>query len=456
MASLTTSLYNAAAGLTALQTALNVSENNVTNASTPGYARQIATMEPRPFNVSAGLPGGVYAGRVETTRDDYQETVVQQRQSSSNFYNEQVSDLSSLQSIFDLTGKSGVTAALNNFFQSFSQLSVNPNDTVSRADVLNQASATANAFNQAGAGIMQSSHNIDANTSSVVDSINTLAKQIANVNTQRHDGLDGSVDAGVDAQMYTDLENLSQLSGFTVLQQSNGTLSIYLGGQVPLVMGSEAMPISADFSTPQTRIFDTDGHDVTTKIDNGQLGALLHEKNTTLPAYRSDLNTLAGTLADQVNGTLAGGVDQNGATPTTNLFSYTPGSEAYTLHVNPLTPDQLAAAVPAAPGGNGNALALSALATAKVVNGYTFTSAFGNLGERIGGDISTATENHNTQADLLTQVQNLRNTTSGVSLDKEAATLMQYEQGYSATAKMLGIVSELTNTLMGIFQPSVS
>src|SRR5581483_10364562 len=143
----------------------------------------------RPFNVSAGLPGGVYAGKVQTSRDDYQETVVQQRQSSSNFYNQQVSDLSSLQSIFDLTGNSGVIAALNSLFQSFSQLSVNPNDTVSRSDVLNQADATANAFNAAAAGIMQTSNNIDANTRTVVDSINTLAKQIASVNTQRHDGL---------------------------------------------------------------------------------------------------------------------------------------------------------------------------------------------------------------------------------------------------------------------------
>ncbi len=46
----------------AFQTALNISQNNVSNANTPGYARQVANLESLPFDPSGGLTGGVQAG----------------------------------------------------------------------------------------------------------------------------------------------------------------------------------------------------------------------------------------------------------------------------------------------------------------------------------------------------------------------------------------------------------
>src|SRR5579884_285665 len=304
MGNLTSALYNAAAGLKAFQNALDITQNNVTNSSTPGYARQIATLESRPFNPQAGIPGGVYSGPMLSTRSSYLETTVQSRQSSNNYFNQQVSDLSTLQSVFDLSGSSGISGALNNLFQSFSQLSVTPNDTVCRQDVLNQASATADAFNQAATQIMNTGQNVDSEAGSVVDQINLLAKQIADVNTRRHDSPDGSVDAGVDAQLYNNLESLSQLVGFTTVQQSDGSLSIYAGGQTPLVLGDHSFPLQADFGAGQISIQDSSGKDVTGQMTDGQLGALVQEKNTMLPSYLNSLNSLASTLADQVNNTL--------------------------------------------------------------------------------------------------------------------------------------------------------
>ncbi len=119
-------------------------------------------------------------------------------------------------------------------------------------------------------------------------------------------------------------------------------------------------------------------------------------------------------MADQVNNALNNGIDQNGAAPVTNLFSYdaTTGA-ALTLSVNPLTPDQIAAATPGAPGGNGNALALAALANAPVVNGYTFAQAYGNLGGQVGSDLSAAQNNSTTDQSLLSQAQSLRQQSSG-------------------------------------------
>ena len=451
MVSLTSSLYSAGQSLEAFEQALDVSENNISNSSTPGYARQVASLQALPFDLATSEPGGVMVGPTQDTRNTYLETAVQQAQTSTNFYSQQASDLASLQSVFDLSSTSGVSGALNNLFQSFSQLSVDPNDEVTRQNVLSQATATAQAFNQAAQTISSTGTNINAEAQSSINQINQLAQQIASVNNS------DSGDAGTEAQLYNDLESLSQLVNFTTVQQSDGSLTVFLGGQTPIVIGDQSLAIQGDFSTPQIAVTDSTGKDITSQITGGQLGALIQEQNTTLPGYTAQLNTLASTLADQVNQTLGAGVDENGASPIEDLFAYNVSAgAAASLSVNPLTPDELAAALPAAPGGNGNALALAALANSTVVNGYTFTTAFGNLGENIGDDISNAQSNQTTQQDLLTQAENLRSQASGVSLNQEAVTIEQFEQAYNAAARMLGIVDELTETLMGVIDPQVT
>src|SRR5262249_12602044 len=161
---------------------------------------------------------------------------------------------------------------------------------------------------------------------------------------------------------------------FTTIKNSNGAISVAIGGQAPLVIGDTAFPVTVDPSSGQTAILDGQGNDITAKISQGRLGALIQEKNVTLPSYMTDLNTLAQSLADTVNGQLAQGIDQNGNIPSTPLFSYDQTSDAASsIGVNNLTPDQIAAASAGAPSGNGNAVALAQLATSPQINGFTFT-----------------------------------------------------------------------------------
>ena len=106
----------------------------------------------------------------------------------------------------------------------------------------------------------------------------------------------------------------------------------------------------------------------------GKLGALIEEHNTTLPGYSTDLNTLAQNFADSVNTTLGQGLDLNGLTPATNLFTYSAAAgAASSLATTAITPDQIAAALATAPGGNGNAVALAQLANAPISGGFTAT-----------------------------------------------------------------------------------
>ena len=393
MGNLTASLVNASSALEVYEGALDVTQNNVTNANTPGYANQLVTLVAQPFDLATGASGGVTLGTTQSSRSQFAEQAVRTQQTAYSYDQQQVSDLSTAQNYFSLSTTSGIAPSISALFQSFSQLSVTPNDTVARQTVLNDAATVAQNFSDTANGLLNQTNDLNQATSSTISSINQIAGTIAQINAQNPVDVNQGVDAGVDAQLNAALDQLSQYANFTVLQQPGGPLSVYLGGQTPLVVGEQSYAIQGDFSTPQTAILSSSGTDITAQVTSGQLGAELNDNNNVLPSYVNGLNTLAQSLADQVNNALNNGIDQNGAAPVTNLFSYnaTAGA-ALTLTVNPLTPDQIAAALPGAPGGNGNALALAALANAPVANGYTFAQAYGNLGGQVGSDLSARPE----------------------------------------------------------------
>ncbi len=452
MGNLLSSLLNSANALNVYNQGLTVTENNVLNANTPGYATQSATFQALPFDPSVGLPGGVASGPVQSSRDAFAEQAVQQQQSALGASTQQANNLTSIQNLFSLSSQTSVNSSLDTLFQGFSALSVSPNDPTARQTVLNDAQQVAQSFNAAGNGLQNASGQIGQEASSTISSINQVTTQIAQLNQQRMANNTGTPDAAADAAMYSDLEKLSQYVNFSALQQPDGSISVYLGGQTALVIGNQSYGIQANVSLPQISVSSAQGNDITSQITGGQLSAEINVRNNLIPSYSNSMNTLAQSVADQVNTALSQGIDQNGNAPVNNLFTYdaTVGA-AQTLAVNPLmTTDQIAAALPGSPGGNGNALNIAALANASNTSGNTFTQFYGSLAAQVGGDVANANTNQTTDQQLLTQAQSTRSSVSGVSLDSQAAILIQYQRSYQAVAKMITVLDDMTNTVLSI------
>ncbi|HLJ49531.1 MAG TPA: flagellar hook-associated protein FlgK [Bryobacteraceae bacterium] len=455
MGNLLTTLLNSANALGVYSRALEVTENNVTNANTPGYAKQIQSLTALPFDPAIGLPGGVGAGPMQSTRNAYAERSVQQEQSANGYQQHISNDLSQLQGIFDPSSDSGLSTDINKLFSTFSALSINPNDTVTRQTVLDQAKTVAQSFQNVYSGLANAAANVRTETGSAVDAVNQLASQIADINRQRSASGLGTNDAGTDAALNEHLEELSQWVNFSAIQQPDGTLTLYIGGQTPLVVGDQAFSLKADFSAPQAAIVNSQDIDVTSEVVSGKLAGMLQVANVNLPSYTSDLNTLAKSVADQVNTTLSDGVDEKGADPQNDLFTYdTKIGAAATIDTNNLTPSDLAAALPTAPGGNGNALALAQLGAANSTGGYTFAQFYGNIAGHVGSDLSDAQDAQNVSQQLLTQAQTIRQQISGVSLDEEATHLIQFQRAYQAVSEMLTVLNDLTGTVLNILPTS--
>ena len=256
MGNLLTSLLSSSSALGVYGKVFDTIQNNITNANTPGYVEQDQSLISLPFDTASGLSGGITAGPVISSRSEYLEQQVRDQQGLLGSAQQKANDLNQVQALFDPTATSGVAGDLNSFFNSFSQLSVNPNDPVERQAVIDAAGQVAQSFNATANGVAQVSSNIDHQTTDAVATINQIGGELAGLNQQFLTTPDASQNAGLDAQVHAALESLSQIANFTVIRMSDGTSSVYLGGQTPLVLANHQFTVSADMSAPNTVIRD--------------------------------------------------------------------------------------------------------------------------------------------------------------------------------------------------------
>jgi flagellar hook-associated protein 1 len=462
-------LDSSLSALQAFQNALNVAQNNVSNSSTPGYANQIATFEAQPFELQNGLYGGVTSGPTVSTDDHYTDQAVQTQYSLQQNFNAQSQALSSIQSLFDVTGQTGVIGSLNNLFQAFSSWATTPDSAASQQNVLSQAQALSQQFQSAAAFLSSTTTQLNQQIGSTVQQINQLSAQIATDNAAIASGT--PPDPNAQANLEASLENLSQLADITVNYNADGTANVLLGGESALVLGQQAYSIQANFTNttqggnpnavPDAQILDSNGQDITSEISQGTLGGLLVVRNTVLPSLQGDgqqqgaLNILAQQVADQVNAILSSATTPSGQAGVP-LFTYSAASPvdvAATLTVNSnITADQLAPA--SSSSGNGAALELANLgnsdAAADQIDGQTILGYAASIATQVGQQASDAQTGENLHTQLLAQAQAIQAQISGVNLDASAAQVLKLQQDYDAVGKMVTVIDSLSNTLINM------
>jgi flagellar hook-associated protein 1 FlgK len=475
MVSLISTLLTTASALNAYEQVLEVTQSNVANSSTPGYAEQTQSLYSLPLNPVAGLTGGVRAGALQDSRDQYAEQNVWRQSVQLGQANQNVNTLTALQSNFDITGNTGIDQALNNLYSAFSAWGQSPTDTQAQQTVIDNATGLATAFNETASGIQNVEQDTNQQLQQTVTQVNNLVGQLQGYNAQILGG--DRNDAGMEAQVYSTLEQLSQLVDINSTPQADGSVTVLLGDQTPLLVGSQQYSISTDLcvpadatnaqAPPQAQIVASDGTDITANVTNGQLGALVNLRNQVLPSYiggsyqTGDLNTMAQQFADCVNQTLTSGNISDGppAQAGAALFTYDTtnvANVAATLAVDPtITAGQLPAIAPGPPEvGNGIPLALAQLSApqsaADEINGASFSDFYGIMAARVGSALNDATAQQTVQQSSVAQAQNLRKQSSGVNLDDEAMVVVEFQRAYQANAQLVTVLDQLTDDIIGI------
>jgi flagellar hook-associated protein 1 FlgK len=469
-------MISSSSTLAAYSRVLDVIQNNVANASTPGYAKQRVDLYALTAQDLGGTNGGVNAGEVQSSRNEYAEQSVR-TQTSGLGYQQQLQDsLTVIQSNFDVSGNQGIPKALNELLQSFSAWGAAPDDQSARQTVLERADAFAQAMQQASKSIAGTARDTSEQITSTVDQINQKVAEIQGYNEIVLKG--NTNDAGLSARMHAALEELSSLADVRAVFQSDGSVNLSLNGQTPLLIGDQQEVLSVALqpvadTTPYPSglaamcLQAADGS--RTSTSGGQLGALLNVRNQIVPSLVGDgsqigdLNQMALSVAQRVNNILTTGVVDNGPPPVSGvpLFTYdsgNPTSVAASLAIDPsVGPDQLAAIQPGPPAvSNGVPITLSALASpiedADKISGYSYSQFYGQVAGRVGGLLNDAQNNTEVQQSLVSQAKDMRQRYQGVSLDEEAALLMQFQRAYQANARFLTVIDQLTQSVIDLLQ----
>ena len=444
MSGISDALRSSANHLQGLERSLAIIQGNVGNASTQGYARQ---------ELGSALDASSADSLLQlSSRDEFAEQAVRRQSSQLGHFDQLSSILGQVEGGFGASGDAEIPKGIGDLFSTFSALSTNPNDTGSRQLVIDRANQVARSFNSASASLGATVADSRRQVSSTVDSINHLAGVVRDFNEAQKSDSGVAGNSSLDAKLNAALEQISEFANVQALRQSDGSVTLLLGGQTALVVGDKQYQIQADVTSAATvSIRDAGGVDITSQISGGRLSGGLKAVNQLLPGYQDGLNELAKGIADSVNGVLATGVDANG-NPGAPLFTYSLPNAGATLAVTGITTAQLAAASPGAPGGNANALALSALETSPAVNGLTFARAYGKISAGVGRDVADATDGQDFQSQLLSQARSRRAESSGVSLDEEAIRLVEYQRAYEATARLVGILDQLSQTTIDMIR----
>jgi len=452
-----------ATALDAQSQAISVASNNIANVNNPDYSEEVASYQtlgsietpqgPQSMGItvsvqqerSAVLDQMVQQEASLTSGFTAQQNILQQAQSA---LGENITNSSTSSSSVSSVSTSGLSAALDDFFNAFQALAANPTDSGQAQTVVQQAGVLTDRFQQVDQNLSQVQAAAESEAGSDVDSANQLLQQVAQLNMQiaaQESGDPGSALALRD-QREGAVEKLAALIPISVKEASNGTDQVSStdasGNSVTLVSGvavTNPLSISAGVVSAGSTALG---------LSSGSIQGELSAGAGAVQTLRTSLDQLASQVVTSVNGAY------NPSATVGGNFFLASGTTAGTISVDPnLTAATLVAGSGSA-GDNSIATAVAQVAdkSFSTAGGDSIDGTIGNFYGTAVSDIGQALDTVNTQVTDQTAVQttivNQRQSVSGVSVDQEMSDLMSYQRAFQASSEVFQVVNTLLDNLV--------
>ena len=503
-------LTRATGGLANINQQLAVISQNVSNAGTAGYSREIGTQT----SVTAdGIGMGVRTG--VTTRAlnaPLQASVTLQSAAVAGLQTRQAA-LQGIDSVQGTTGGGHDLASLVGALQdSFTALQTDPSSQTQQSAVVTAAGNLAGQVRSLAAAVGSARQGAQDSAVSEVTTLNATLAGIGAISDQIvAQQASGMSSADLENQRDALVGTLSAIVPVRSAVQSNGDLMLVTSSGLTLPTHGSATPFSLAAATvgPNATYPDSTvpgvmlgSQDVTAQLSSdggGRLGANLTLRDATLPAYQGTLDEFAQTLATRFSAqglTLFSSAD--GSVPTA---TGSPTQAGYVGFANGIQVSPVVAAAPALvrdgtaavagsasgasaftpnPGGGPAgftglisrvlSFALGTQVQSGVAQAAAAGSGLGPSGNQssgftppaalesyaatlVGGmaqDSAATTTSLGTEQALQTSLQGKLTAADGVSIDTEMSNMVVLQNAYGANAKVVGAVQAMWTTLMAM------
>lgn len=461
-------------GITSNQKALQTTAGNIANANTPGYTRRRAVMETLDGGISHGVQigGGVECKKVVRIHDAFVEKQIVDESHALGGARAKAEALGRVESTVTKDGEA-LGELVNKFFSDVRDMSANPDTSTMRNIVSTSARSVSDGFKKMNDSIEGLRNDLDLRIGDSVTQINAKTKEIASLN-------DTICQAEARQEIPNDLydkrdlllKDLSTKLDFQTSTDQRGQVMVIAGGST-LIQGNDSFnlfalrtPESAEKAPGSLDVFVANkvgGRQVTSGIKDGELGGMLFVRDQVLNPAIQHLDKVAYQFATSVNAAHRSGVGLDGVGER-NLFKEPTGEKGAAAFFE-LSDDVkgnheniAAGSLADSPGDNRVALQIADLQNMKTLSTTNLGSTeHHTLNESINslvGDIGVHAQRegnmfHHQQA-VVEQLNNYRESISGVSLEEEAVNMIQYQAVFNASAKAMKVGEELFDTILSL------
>lgn len=420
MSGLLSTLNTAKSGMNVSQVAIQTTSHNISNINTPGYSRQRVnqsasspySMPGKNSNFGAGQIGtGAQIDDVTRIRNSFYD--YQYRSESHQYGNTSVKYeyFKNIEGIFNEPSDTAISSSLNSFFNSWSELSKDPQSSGVKSVVIENGKYLSNSINSAFKRLESLEEGLDKQSEYIMDEVNSMLSQL--------DKLEKNI---------------------KIIQGSGKSPNDFLDQRDQLLdnLSFKLNINDKDVKATLKKAYDANGKvtlDDLTKSGvkiSGELEGTLSMKQE-INKYKDGLKQLSNTITSNVN--KAAGQE---------IFKAKDG-ELISINQEMLQePEKINVTADIA-------LKVYELKSEKVnINGkdMTINTFYNSMIQNLGQSSAAVIRDESNQSKLLENIDSSRSSVSGVSLDEEMISLVQLQHTYSANAKVMSTIDSLLDVVV--------
>ncbi|MEW6423876.1 MAG: flagellar hook-associated protein FlgK [Bacillota bacterium] len=435
-------------GLMAGRNAMDVTAHNLANASTEGYTRQdpvFSATDPYtlPNLAQRLLPGqlgtGTEVAQIRRIRDALLDGQVRDAKGEDGFWQARQDALQRVEAVFPEPSDVGLESVLARFFDAWHELNNNPGDLGLKAVVKEAGEELAVNFRHIYRQLSDIEASLRESVGLKVDRINEIANELGELNKQiARIVANGNQPNDLLDRRDVLLDELAAMAETDENLNNDGTFDVNIYGEDLVTSGGVVNTVSAAWSPGL--VISIGGVPVNIDNDNipGSISGIESARRKIADptdGYLSKLDTLAKAVRDDVNGLHD---DEAG-----NLFFDNTGTGAGDLYLSSDIDDVI------------NVAGTMALDIARLredpltaMPGGTYEAYYRGLVSDIGASAQGSGHQAGTARAVLQQLENLRQSVSGVSVDEELTRLVQFQYAYQASARVMTVLDSMLDTLI--------